>query len=153
MFNNVVLRQSSDTFEPAVKLKYADPNLSFNINLGNLPSKQFPATPFHNISRKRKAAKEEIDVERQVWAFFASTRWAPAEAGEQGVTWLELYIRYALDGGQTQTEWEKEQASGKDLSKREAVKRFVKIARRMLGTAAETHVKHLFRPSQEKARR
>jgi len=80
-------------------------------------------------------------------------RWALAEAGNQGATWLELYIRYALDGGETQAEWEKEQCNGKDLSKREAIRRFVKIARRMLDTASEEHVKHLFRPSKEKARR
>ena len=80
-------------------------------------------------------------------------QWAPAKEGNQGATWLELYIRYALDGGQMQTEWEKEQSRGKDVSKREAIRRFSKIARRMLDTAAEHHVKHLFRPSKEKARR
>ena len=42
---------------------------------------------------------------------------------------------------------------GRTQSKREALARFTKIAKRVMDTAAEAHIRHLFRPSKEKARR
>ena len=118
--------------------------------------------PFKNLNAKattlkasirKRAPKEEITIERQVWVYLASTRWAPAPACHQGATWLELYVRFTQVGGQTRTAWEQDQAKGRNQSKREALARFTKIAKRVMDTAAEAHIRHLFRPSKEKARR
>ena len=45
-------------------------------------------------SLKNKAKKEEITIERQVWVYLSSTRWAPAPTCHQGATWLEFYVRF-----------------------------------------------------------
>ena len=96
---------------------------------------------------------EEINIERQIWVYLSPTRWAPAQANHQGVTWSELYARFAQVGGETQTKWERGQDKGRDQNKRAALARFTKIAKRVMGTATESHVRHFFRPSKEKARR
>ena len=102
-YKNLAVNQNAEPFTPAWKLPYAAQDQAFRINLSNFPSKNFVVKKISKQAmKKRKAIKEEINVERQVWAFFAATKWAPAEASRQGVTWLELYIRYALDGGQMQ---------------------------------------------------
>ena len=56
-------------------------------------------------------------------------------------------------GGETQTKWEKHQGNARDQNKREALARFTNIAKRVMDTATEAHIRHFFRPSKEKARR
>ena len=111
-----------------------------NFPFKNLSTK---ATTLKAIIRKR-ALKEEKSLERQAWIYLASTRWALAPACHQGATCLELYIRYTQVGGQTRTAWEHDQAKGRNQSKREALARFTKIAKRVMDTAAEAHIRHLF---------
>ena len=138
-------------FQPASTLAYPELHECLDLKLKNFPLKNLAAkASTAKASLRKRALKEEINIERQIWVYLASTRWAPAPACHQGATWLELYVRFTQVGGETQTAWEQDHAKGRSQNKREALARFTKIAKRVMDTAAEAHIRHLFRPSKKK---
>ena len=144
----------SQPFQPAWALPYPELTDCIDLKMSNFPLARpsIRATTL-TASIRKKALKDEISIERQIWVFLSSTRWAPAPPCHQGITWLELYVGYTQVGGQTRTLWEKDQANGHNQSKRQALARFIKLAKRVADTATEAHIRHMFRPSKEKARR
>jgi len=152
VYTKICKRLSPELFQQSWALPYPEMPDCLDLKMKDFPLKNLnaKATTLKASIRKR-TLKEEITIERQVWVYLASTRWAPAPACHQGATWLEIYVRFIQVGGQTRTAWEHDQAKGRNQSKREALARFTKIAKRVMDTAAEAHIRHLFRPSKEKA--
>ena len=118
VYNKICKGLSPELFQPVWGLPHPDMSECFNLNLKHFPLKNITVkAATAKASIRKRAIKEEISIERQVWAYISSTRWAPAPAYHQGATWLELYVRFTQVGGETQTKWERHQANDKDQNK------------------------------------
>ena len=106
VYKNVCKFLDRQLFLPAWALPHPEMTDCIDLKMTNFPlATQSIKATILIASIRKKALKEEISIERQIWVFLATTRWAPAPPCHQGITWLELYVRYTQVGGVTRTTW------------------------------------------------
>ena len=75
--------------------------------------------------RKKKAASRHDDtMAEHIWLFLNKTKWKPAESDQQGITWIELFIRYTLAGGEVQEPEKTDDIAFQRLKSTQGLERF-----------------------------